>query len=119
MKTIGLALSALVLTGCASLMTHQQQTINVTASNNQPIEVKVDDKTTATPGAVTVLRDGKDKVVRTSAEGCDNVTPIKKSVALVFFGNIIIGGVLGSTTDASTGKMWNYEDNVVVNCTSN
>lgn len=118
MKIISLAFAVLMLSGCASIMTHDQQTINVTASNNQPIDVTVDDKTTSAPGAVVVLRDGKDKVVRTSAEGCDSATPIKKSVTPVFFGNIVIGGLLGSTTDASTGKMWDYQESVVVTCTS-
>lgn len=118
MKTTSLAIAILMLSGCASVMTHDQQSINVTASNNQPIDVTVDDKTTSAPGAVVILRDGKDKVVRTSADGCDSATPIKKSVTPVFFGNIVIGGLLGSTTDASTGKMWDYQDSVVVNCTA-
>lgn len=118
MKTISLAVSILLLSGCASIMTHDQQSINVTASNNKPIEVTVDDKTTSAPGTVVVLRDGKDKVVRTTAEGCDSATPIKKSITPVFFGNIVIGGLLGSTTDAATGKMWDYQDSVVVSCTA-
>ncbi|KKO45148.1 adenosine deaminase [Arsukibacterium ikkense] len=118
MKNICFAAAILSLSGCASIMTAEQQSINVTASNNQPIEVTVDDKTTTSPGTVVVLRDGKDKVVRTSAEGCDSATPVKKSVTPVFFGNIIIGGVLGSTTDASTGKMWDYQETVVVSCTT-
>lgn len=118
MKTVSLALAMVLLSGCASVMTSEQQSINVTASNNKPIDVTVDDKSASTPGIVVVLRDGKDKVVRTTSEGCDNTTPIKKSVTPVFFGNIVIGGLLGSTTDASTGKMWDYQDTVVVNCVS-
>jgi uncharacterized protein YceK len=108
--------AAFLLSGCASIMTSEEASINVTTSNNKPVEVTVDDKTVSTPGMVVVLRDGKDKVVRTSAEGCDNTTPIEKSVAPVFFGNIIIGGLLGSTTDGLTGKMWNYADTVEVRC---
>lgn len=112
---LGLAVTALV-SGCASIVTPAQQTINVTTSNNKPAEVTVDDKTITTPGMVTVLRDGKDKVVKTKAESCDNTTVIKKSVSTAFFGNIIIGGLLGSTTDGITGKMWNYADSVEVSC---
>lgn len=113
---LGLSLGTLI-SGCASVMTAEQQTIKVSATNNQAIEVSVDDKTTTTTGTVTVLRDGKDKVVKTKAENCENTTIIKKSVTPAFFGNIVIGGLLGSTTDASTGKMWNYED-VEVSCTT-
>ena len=116
MKTIFVATAALLLTGCASLMTADEQSIKVTSSTNTPIEVTVDDKTTTTPGTVVVLRDGKDKVITNSAAGCQNATPVKKSVTPVFFGNIVIGGLLGSTTDASTGKMWDYEDAVEVTC---
>ena len=43
-------------------------------------------------------------------------TAVDKTITPVFFGNIIIGGFLGSTTDAVTGKMWDYEDDVVVTC---
>lgn len=118
MKNIILGASLLTLTtGCASVMTAEQQTITVSTTNNKAIEVTVDDKTTETTGAVTVLRDGKDKVVRTKAPNCDTTTVIKKNITPSFFGNIVIGGLLGSTTDASTGKMWDYED-VEVRCTS-
>jgi uncharacterized protein YceK len=117
MKAKLLALTGVfLLSGCASLMTAEQESINVTTSNNEPAEVTIDDKTVMAPGMVVVLRDGKDKVVRTSAEGCDNATPVKKEIAPVFFGNIIIGGLLGSTTDGLTGKMWNYEDTVEIQC---
>jgi uncharacterized protein YceK len=117
MKKLALVLAVATLSsGCASIMTADQQSINVTTSNNKPAEITVDDKTVTAPGMVTVLRDGKDKVVRSSADGCDNATPIEKSVTPVFFGNIIIGGLLGSTTDGATGKMWDYADNVEVRC---
>ena len=117
MKNLITALSVVMFsTGCASVMTAEQQTINVTTSNNKAAEVTVDDKTVMAPGMVTVLRDGKDKVVKTNAAGCDNATIIKKKVTPVFFGNIVIGGLLGSTTDGVTGKMWDYEDSVEISC---
>ncbi|WP_233008493.1 hypothetical protein [Rheinheimera faecalis] len=117
MKTIYVSVAALVLSGCASVMTSEEQSINITSSNNKPIEVSVDDKKATTPGTVVVLRDGKDKVVTSTTPGCQNATPIKKDIATPFWGNILIGGVFGSTTDASTGKMWNYADTVEISCT--
>lgn len=117
MKNLIIGLSiAFFATGCATVMTADQQTINVTTSNNKTAEVTIDDKTITAPGIVTVLRDGKDKVVKTKAEGCDTATPIKKEVTTSFFGNIVIGGLLGSTTDASTGKMWDYQNSVEISC---
>jgi len=106
------------VSGCASVMTAEQQTINITASNNEQIEVTVDDKKVVSPGVVTVLRDGKDKVVRTTDKSCDSATPIKKEITGAFWGNILIGGVFGSTTDSSTGKMWDYADSVQISCTN-
>jgi len=117
MKNIlSVTIITLVLSGCASIMTAEQSSINVTTSNNKPAEVTIDDKTVMAPGMVVVLRDGKDKVVRTKTEGCDNTTVVEKSIAPVFWGNIIVGGILGSTTDNATGKMWNYADSVEVRC---
>lgn len=40
----------------------------------------MDDKTITSPGMVVVLRYGKDKVVKTKAEGCDNATLVKKKL---------------------------------------
>lgn len=117
MKKVIVGLGALfALSGCASIMTAEEQSIRVTTNNNTEAEITVDDKKVVTPGTVVVLRDGKDKVVRTKDANCDSATPIKKSVTPVFFGNIVIGGLLGSTTDASTGKMWDYADTVQIEC---
>ncbi len=115
-KIVMVAMASLMASGCASVMTAETQSINVTTSNNKQAEVTVDDKTITAPGMVVVLRDGKDKVVKSTTEGCDNATPIKKEITPVFFGNIVIGGLLGSTTDGATGKMWDYADNVEISC---
>ncbi len=117
MKKIALiAAIAALSTGCASIMTSENQSINVTTSNNKPAEVTIEGQTITAPGSVIVLRDGKDKVLRTKANGCDTATPVSKSVTPVFFGNVIIGGALGSTTDSVTGKMWDYADKVEILC---
>lgn len=115
-KLLVLGATILLTNGCASVMTTDTQSINVTTSNNKPAEITVDDKTVTAPGMVVVLRDGKDKVVKSKTDGCDNATPVKKSITPVFFGNIVIGGLLGSTTDGVTGKMWDYADNVEISC---
>lgn len=108
--------SAVLMSGCASVTSSEEQSINVTTSNNKPAEVTVDDKTITAPGMVVVLRDGKNKVVSTTTEGCEKTTPIDKKITPVFWGNIVVGGVLGSTTDGVTGKMWDYEESVEVSC---
>lgn len=117
MKTIYVSVAALVLSGCASIMTAEEQSIKITSSNNRPVDVAVDDKKATTPGTVVVLRDGKDKVVTSTTPGCQNATPITKEITTPFWGNIIVGGLFGSSTDASTGKMWDYADNIEIICT--
>lgn len=108
--------SLIALSGCASVMTHEEQTVNVKSSTNQPVEVSIEGQKVTTPGTVVLLRDGKDKVVRTADGSCEKETAVDKTITPVFFGNIILGGFPGSTTDAVTGKMWDYEDDVVVTC---
>ncbi|KAF7785361.1 hypothetical protein PRUB_a4917 [Pseudoalteromonas rubra] len=110
------AAALVMLSGCASVMTSDMQTIQVTTNTGKVVEVTADGNQSNTPGAVQVLRDGQDKVIRTTAAGCASETPVKKSVTPAFFGNIVIGGLLGSTTDASTGKMWDYADSVEIQC---
>ena len=61
-------------------------------------------------------RASADKVVIVDNPECQKETSLKSSVAPIFFGNILIGGLLGSTTDAATQKMWKYEENVVIDC---
>ncbi|MCG7551075.1 adenosine deaminase [Pseudoalteromonas sp. Of7M-16] len=119
MKKVTLTLAALsiaTLSGCASIMTHEEQTIDITTSNHKAVEVTVEGNKVTTPGTVVVLRDGKSKVINTTDSSCEQQTEVKKSVTPVFFGNIIIGGLLGSTTDSVTGKMWDYDDSVEIKC---
>ncbi len=118
MKSIytAVAIVAVFATGCATIITPKEQKINVSSSTGEAIEVTLDGKASSTPGQFTVLRNGQDKTVNTTTPGCAPSTPVMKSIAPAFWGNIIIGGLLGSTTDNSTGKMYSYADNVVVQC---
>jgi hypothetical protein len=118
MKSIytAVAVIAIFATGCATLITPKEQKINVASSTGDAIDVTLDGKTSSTPGQFTVLRNGQDKIVNTSTPGCAPSTPVNKTIAPAFWGNVIIGGLLGSTTDNATGKMYTYADNVVVQC---
>lgn len=118
MKSIYAAVAAVAVfaTGCATLITPKEQNISVTSSTGQVIDVTIDGKTASTPGQFTVLRNGQEKVVATTTPGCAPATPIQKNLAPAFWGNVIIGGLLGSTTDNATGKAYNYQGSVVVQC---
>ncbi|MCO7191051.1 MULTISPECIES: adenosine deaminase [unclassified Pseudoalteromonas] len=110
------AAALVMLSGCASIVTSDVQTIQVTTNTGKTVEVSADGNKSDTPGSIQVLRNGQDKVIRTTAAGCAAETPVQKKVAPAFFGNVILGGLLGSTTDASTGKMWDYADSVEIQC---
>jgi flagellin-like hook-associated protein FlgL len=137
MKKIAVTLAILAMTGCATVVNDKNQTIQITASNGQPLSgelqevksttVKKDGKRVKGPleyttvskldgTPVVVARSNAKKVVTVDTEGCQKETPVKSSVSMAFFGNIIIGGLLGSTTDSATGKMWEYQETVVVPC---
>lgn len=135
MKKLAFAL-VVTLSGCASVVNDKNQVIHINASNGQTLNGSVQEITvkktkegkkvkkekTYTPVSklngsdVMLARSGSQKVVIVDNPECEKETPIKNSVDGMFFGNILIGGLLGSTTDATTGKMWKYEENVVVQC---
>lgn len=138
MKKLVCALAVIALTGCASVVNDKNQNVKITASNGQEIKgtVQKDEVVTSkedgklkkthvkTPessfsgktNSVVMERSNANKVVVVENPECTKETELKSSVSPMFFGNILIGGLLGSTTDSATQKMWQYDENVVVNC---
>ncbi len=117
MKKLALiAVVALGLTGCASIINEKTQSVNVTTSNGAKISGKVNGQEFTAPGVVPLVRENKSKIFETSAAGCVPQTSVEKTVDPIFFINILSGGVFGSSTDYSTEKMWKYSENIVINC---
>lgn len=111
--TLGFSL----LAGCATITTQNAKDVTIQSSNGSPIEVSVDGGTYTTPAQVSLVKDGTNKTITTQAEGCDSTTTAPKKLEPMFFGNIIFGGLLGSTTDAGISKKgWTYDDQITVNC---
>lgn len=108
--------SALVLTGCASILNEKTQPINVSSSTGSEVKGKVDGVPFNGPGVINVTRENKNKVFVAETEGCAKETVVEKNVDPKFFVNILSGGAFGSTTDYSTDKMWKYSENVVISC---
>ncbi|MCW8090757.1 adenosine deaminase [Alteromonas sp. ASW11-130] len=108
--------SAMLTTGCATILTEDTQQINVTTSNGESVETVVDGQSHTVPGIVNVKKENKNKVLVVQDERCTSETALNKEVESAFFVNILSGGVFGSTTDYSTEKMWKYQDNVSINC---
>lgn len=108
--------SLTMLSGCASVVNDKTQKVNVVASNGQQIKGDISGVAFSAPGVVLVDRANVDKVITVQNPECTKTTELKKSISPAFWGNILIGGLLGSTTDSSTEKMWQYQDNVIIPC---
>jgi len=115
-KTVIASLALVIASGCASIVTDSQTAINVQTSNGQKVKVTVDGMQFDVPGVVIAQKNGMDKVLTTNDSKCASATIVPKKIEGAFWGNILAGGVLGSTTDSSTNKMWTYEEMAVINC---
>ena len=107
-----------VASGCASIVTDNTTAINVQTSNGQKVKVTIEGAQYDVPGMVIANKNGLDKVLTTNDSNCASSVLVEKKVEGWFWGNILFGGLIGSTTDSSTDKMWTYDENVVINCTN-
>lgn len=116
LKGAAIAGALAITTGCASIITDETAAINVVTSNNQQATVSVDGQAYQVPGVVLATKDGQDKILVADGKGCDANTVVPTKIEGAFWGNILIGGLLGSTTDSATNKMWTYQETVTINC---
>ncbi len=113
--TGSLLLTAVLSSGCATILTDDVHNMNVTTSDGRETTITVDGTTQQVPGVVQVKKENSDKVLVVDAEECTDVN-LNKEVESAFFINIISGGVFGSSTDYGTDKMWRYQDSVTIPC---
>jgi len=112
-----ISVSALT-TGCASIVTGQNQALSVEtrASTGDSLSGAncrlMNDKGTwfvVTPGSITVNRSYNDLNVSCSKDGHEaGVATAKSSTKAMAAGNIIFGGVIGAAVDAGTGAAFDY-----------
>ena len=119
----GAILAATLCTGCASIVSGQNQSISVTtASDDNDIEGAKcslqNDKGSwyaTTPGSVTVRRSYGDLLVTCKLDG---VTPgtasVKSTTKAMAFGNVIFGGVIGVAVDTASGAAYDYPNTIRV-----
>jgi len=108
----------LLLGGCASIVTGQNQALSVEtvaeAGSSLPgANCKLmNDKGSwfvTTPGSVTVTRSYNDINVTCTKEGHNaGVATAKSSTKAMAAGNLIFGGVIGAAVDAGTGAAFDY-----------
>ncbi len=115
---LAVAVLALVVGGCATILTGTQQDILFTSS---PTSAKVVVKSSngmevfnGTTPATVKLPKKEEYAVTISMDGYQSVTlPISQSFQSLYLGNIICGGLIGLVIDAVNGAMWTLEPETV------
>jgi hypothetical protein len=73
----------------------------------------IDPQKVKVPAIVTITRENKDILIKTS----DKKTKlVKKKINPWFLGDVLATSPLSTTVDLVTGAMWKYDDNVNINC---
>lgn len=110
-----------MLSGCATIIKGKTQNINIMTSDGENAQATVFSKTgmmdTELPRYVSVHKSSQDVTIRVKEDEChkETIAVAPSKIEPWFWGNIISGGVFGSSTDYSTGAMWSYDTNVIVN----
>ena len=103
----GLIIAAMTSAGCATIMKGKNQTITVT-SNVDDAEVFIDGlRLGTTPYNGLAPKNKNMLMVQKAGYRTANVA-LSKTLEPTFWGNIIIGGTLGSLTDFGTGAAYQY-----------
>jgi hypothetical protein len=106
---LGVLALGLTLAGCATIISGSSQLITVN-SNVEGAEVYLNDQMLGTTPLSVDVKRGQEGLLRITHEGYQPYSiALNKHLNNVFFGNILSGGVFGSSTDYSTGAMYSYE----------
>jgi hypothetical protein len=113
------ALSALALTGCASIVSGTNQPVTVDTPSCPAASCKLtNDKGTwavTTPGSVTVSRAYGPMTVVCSKEGFESATAtFASSTKGMAFGNVVFGGLIGAGVDVASGAAYDYPNAMIV-----
>lgn len=126
---------SILFTGCATLFGGgANQSINIQSSKSQTVDVykiktKKDEKSGETsiigedlihsniqiPSSVNVNRDSKDILIKTKDGECKE-KKVEKKLNPWFWGDVLATSLVSTTTDAVTGAMWKYDENVTLDC---
>lgn len=108
LSKIVLFASVITATGCSTIVNGTKQPVSIN-SNVPSADITVNGISIGqTPYAGPIARSSK-AVVQVSKEGYVTKTAtLDTSFEPIFWGNIIFGGILGSTTDAASGSMYKY-----------
>jgi len=104
-----------IMVGCASITKGQVQDVTID-SNVQGAEILINGaRVGTTPYSGILARNSKTKLTLQKEGYRSKTIVLDTSIEPVFWGNILLGGGIGSTTDAVNGSMYKYTPgNIVV-----
>lgn len=107
-----LVIALVAFSGCASIVSGASQQLSF---NSEPsgADVKVNGQKTCTTPCTQMFKRSNSTIVSIEKEGYVSET-INPSTGLDswFWGNIIFGGLIGSTTDFANGAAYQYQPNM-------
>ncbi len=102
------AVWAIVITGCASIITGTEQTMTFNSEPDGATVIVAGKTLGKTPITVKIPKD-KNLSMTFEKDGYKSyTTQLSTHLQGWFWGNIVIGGLLGSTTDGISGAMYEY-----------
>lgn len=99
----------MIFTGCATIVGSKTQRLTFDSHPKGSDVILNNKKTCKTPCIVELVKDTYTSVTF-SKEGYESKTiEVKQGIAPIFWGNIIFGGLLGSSTDSQSSAMYEYK----------
>ena len=115
--------SIIMFSGCATVLgggAKQQITINSSKSMNVSLGYASDDNKTAinpqritAPATITMVRDNKNLLL-TSDDNEFEPMIVEYEMNPWVWGDVLMTSLVSTTTDAVTGAMWKYDDNITI-----
>jgi hypothetical protein len=121
MRALLLGFCLVLVTGCASITTGQNQSLSIETPGCLAATCKLsNDKGTwyvsSTPGTVTVQRAYGELVVACEKGEYKGIpVSVASTTKAMAFGNIIFGGIIGAAVDVGTGAAYDYPPTIAVN----
>ncbi|MFJ1267922.1 hypothetical protein ACD661_05025 [Legionella lytica] len=109
-----------LLTGCASIVSGNQQKITVLTPPVENARCALENNkgkwyVDHTPNSIVVHRSNKDLVLTCEKPGYEkSSTQVQSKLKGLIFGNIIFGGVIGGGIDVATGSAFDYPKEIKV-----
>lgn len=103
-----------LLSGCATIFKGKTQLVSIN-SNVKGADVVVNGITVGKTPYNGPIQRGSSTTVTLIKDGYETKTAtLSTEFEPIFWGNIIFGGLLGSTTDSSTGAMYSYAPATII-----